>query len=257
MNRIKETMAEKHVFALYIESLSLLLKNSALHAKFTLVDEQLFHRVITVLRLQVEDTCILFDQITHVTCIFIGFTGKKQLHFKIVTRQANKIYTPEIIFLLPVLKRDDYEGALYSLTELGVNTIQLVFTQKTGQHWDAVRDGERARRIMIAAAEQSKNFAFPELKAPISFERVVHEYSSAEKKIFFDPQGEQCFSVMEALHKKRPKEVLLLIGPEGDLTAQEKKVVEEKGFIFCALTPTIIRAVQAAAFGAGFVRSIV
>ena len=173
------------------------------------------------------------------------------------SKQLTTALRPTVTFLLPLLKRDDFEGALYSLAEIGVNSIQLVATHKTHTSWSDERDGERARRILIAAAEQSKNYAMPELKAPVALDKALQAMNMTDStKIFFDPLGESFFAVMSALHGNQPDHIVLLIGPEGDLTAQEKEMVHQKGFIFCALTPTIVRAVQAAALGAGLVRSL-
>lgn len=256
MNRPETSHTEKHEFALFVETLSLLIANIKIGTEFTISDEKLFHRMGTVLRLKVGDVCILFDQTLQVACAVHAFTGKKHIHFVLHKKTLNVQQHPHITFLLPMLKRDDYESALYALAELGVNRIQLVYTQKTSQQWAGQRDIDRAERILIAAAEQSKNFAYPELQSPISLDRALHEHGSTEKRIFFDAAGTSFFSVMKILHENKPQRIVLLIGPEGDLSAEEKKMVEEKGFIFCALTPTIVRAVQAAALGAGFVRSL-
>ncbi len=47
-----------------------------------------------------------------------------------------------------------------------------------------------------------------------------------------------------------------MIGPEADLTATEKKQLKDLGVAFCALTPTILRACQAAALSGAIFRSI-
>ncbi len=256
MNRTATPHTEKHEFALFIEALSLLVAQIKMGAEFTILDEKLFHRLATVLRLKAGDTCILFDQTLHVTCVVKAFVGKKNISFVLHKKSLNVQQQPYITFLLPVLKRDDYESALYALAELGVNRIQLVYTQKTPQQWAGQRDVDRAERILVAAAEQSKNFAYPELQPPMPLDRALEEYESIEKRIFFDAAGASFFSVMKILHENKPQRIVLLIGPEGDLSAEEKKMVEEKGFVFCALTPTVVRSVQAAALGAGFVRSL-
>ena len=85
---------------------------------------------------------------------------------------------------------------------------------------------------------------------------ALEKYNSYSSKLFFDPQGAHFFDIMQRLHSDQPKEVLLLVGPEGDLTSQEKEVVRANNFIFCALTPTIIRAVQATGLAVGFIRSL-
>jgi len=247
---------EKHEFALSVELLSLLIQKKGSGDSVIFSDDKLFHRIVTVLRLRIGDTCVFFDREIFITATIIAFVGKKQVHITIQSVQSTTALHPKITFLLPLLKRDDLESALYSLAEVGVNTIQLVSTQKTGNQWSRDRDNERIQRIIIAAAEQSKNFAYPHVKAPISLQAALKEYSDAAAKIFFDPKGRKFFDVMQTLHSAQPEHVLLLVGPEGDLNLEEKKMVQTNNFIFCALTPTIMRATQAAAFAAGFVRSL-
>lgn len=256
MNRTAEAHIEKHEFALFVESLSSLVRKIAPGQEFIITDEKLFHRIMTVLRLRIGDSCIVFDGTIQVEGTISAWSGKKQIHIIMQSQQVTTALRPHITFLLPLLKRDDYEGALYSLAEIGVNTIQLVSTKKTHSSWSDQRDGDRARRILISAAEQSKNYAIPILNSPIPLESALQAMNNASAKIFFDPEGNTFFSVMSTLHGNQPENIVLLIGPEGDLSAEEKKMVLTKGFIFCALTPTIVRAVQAAALGAGLVRSL-
>lgn len=246
---------EKHEFALFVESLSLLVNQKHATDNVILSDEKVVHRITHVLRLKVGDQCVLFDRHLHVSVIIEAFIGKKSISVAVQSIQKTTTFQPTITFLLPMLKRDDYESALYALAEVGVNAIQLVFTKKTVHQWAAKRDGERAERILIAAAEQSKNFAYPEIKEPISLEVALQKYSTADVKIFFDPEGKKLFDVMCAIRDTKKSNIVLLVGPEGDLSLEEKKQVQMNNFISCALTPTIMRAMQAASLGAGFVRA--
>ena len=252
------THKEKHEFALYIESLSLLVQKKGPGSVLVFSDEKLFHRMATVLRLCIDDSIVFFDREIFVKATITAFVSKKQIHVTIQSIQSTTVFHPEITFLLPVLKRDDLETALYALVEVGVNAIQLVFTRKTGNQWSGSRNSERIQRIIIAAAEQSKNFAYPQVKAPIPLEVALKDYSGAQytKKLFFDPAGKKFFDVIQTLHGDKPERVVLFVGPEGDLSLEEKKMVQAHNFIFCALTPTIMRAAQAAALAAGFVRSL-
>ena len=128
--KVQAIEKEKHEFALCVESLSLLIQGKSAGDVLIFTDEKLIHRIINVLRLKVEDTCILFDRHIQACAIIVG-AGKKQISVRISSMQPTSALEPAITFLLPVLKRDDYESALYALAEVGVNTIQLVFTQKT------------------------------------------------------------------------------------------------------------------------------
>jgi 16S rRNA (uracil1498-N3)-methyltransferase len=256
MNSKAVESKEKHEFALFVESLSLLIQGKKTGDSVVFSDEKTIHRIKNVLRLDIQDQCIIFDRHTQILAEIMAFTGKKHISITIQSIQKTVILQPTIIFLLPLLKRDDYESALYALTEIGINTIQLVFTQKTSHQWAGKRDIERAERILIAAAEQSKNFAYPHIKEPISLETALQKYGIADVKLFFDPAGKHLFDVMCNVRETKVSEIVLLVGPEGDLSLEEKKLVQKDKFIFCALTPTIMRAVQAATLGAGLVRSI-
>jgi 16S rRNA (uracil1498-N3)-methyltransferase len=204
--------------------------------------------------LNIDDLCIFFDKQSKIAGT-IATADKKRVVIVIQSQEKITPLKPTIIFLLPLLKRDDYETALYALTEIGVNIIQPIFTQKTAHQWNR-RDNDRAERILIGAAEQSKNFAYPELADPILLDTALQKYAAAPIKIFFDPLGKPFFEVAQIVHSKNISQLLLLIGPEGDLNAEEKKITHTHGFIFCALTPTIMRATQAASLGAGFIRSL-
>jgi len=252
----KAVHKDTHEFALFIDSLSLLIQGKSSESELTFSDEKLVHRMMNVLRLTMHDSCLFFDREVEVCAIIARFIGKKQVAIIIRSIKKTTSFQPVVTFLLPLLKRDDYESALYGLTEVGVNTIQLVFTHKSVHQWSGERDNERARRILISAAEQSKNFAYPELKEPISLEQAVKKYSTVGVKMFFDPEGQDFFEVMQMAHNAKATDIVLLVGPEADLNGEEKRMIRQNGFVFCALTPTIMRAFQAAALGAGFVRSL-
>jgi len=255
MSEIAAVNKEKHEFALYVESLSSLIQHKEIGNLIPIVDEKLFHRIVTVLRLRIGDELTFFDQKRYITGKIESFTGKKQINVTIASIKQTVILQPHITFLLPLLKRDDFEAALYALAEVGINTIQLISTQKTGTQW-ADRDQERAQRILIAAAEQSKHFAYPELRAPISLGTALEHSRLDATKIFFDYQGKLFLEVIQSICAPKPGDIVLLVGPEGDLTLEEKKMVLAKNFIFCALTPTIMRAMQATALAAGLMRSL-
>ena len=149
--------------------------------------EKLHQSLVRVLRLRSGDAVILFDRICHVRFILQEQQGKMRIRGVMHTKKANAILHPSITFLLPLLKRDDCSAALYSLTEIGVNEVRLVTTQKVQRAWGGQAELTRLQRVMVAS---------------------------------------------------------------------EKKIIKNAGFIFCALTPTILRATQATAVGDGVARSI-
>ncbi|OQA33400.1 MAG: Ribosomal RNA small subunit methyltransferase E [Candidatus Dependentiae bacterium ADurb.Bin331] len=152
------------------------------------------------------------------------------------------------------MKREALEHTLYNLVEIGVNEIQLVFTQKTHRNWAGHKEFERMRKIMIAAAEQSKQFSLPHIYEPIQLQEYLHQKKQSAPLIFFDTNGISLAQWFTS-HSKI-ESVSLLIGPEGDLTPSEKNAVRAIGAQIVSLTPTILRAQQAITLGAGAIRSL-
>ena len=247
----------KHEFALYINSLSSLMASVPVGGDLCITSEEIYHRIVNVLRLPMGDELILFNRAMNIRCILRTFRGKKEIDVQVLAKEHNPVSTPKITMIIPLLKREMLDDAVYSAVETGVNSIQLVATQKAQRRWGGDKELSRLQRVMIAAAEQSKHFAFPELLAPIPFDVLLDTVrTSAGPKLFFDPNGKPLLSVLYDIQKQLPQELSLMVGPEGDLTPDEKNQLQDTGFTFCKLTPTILRAQQAVAISSGLFRSI-
>ena len=234
----------KHKFAFYVPDIST--------GTVELTNESLCHRMAQVIRLGVGDECMLFNREVH-TQVTITKIDKKTITVDIGKLIPNQTFNPPIHFFLPLLKRESLEAAVYGLTELGATEIHLTVTQKSLQNISE-KQLQRLEKIIIAAAEQSKNFSFPLLKAPISFTDAIKQLPN--KMVFFDPEGEPIERVLKQLDKNNDEPIGLWIGPEGDLTSQEKELLKEHNVKFSRLTPTVLRSFQAVLVGVGIIRSL-
>lgn len=247
-------MSSKHEFALYVPFLRE--KVTTINKNLVIDDQQLSMRISSVLRLQPKEQLVLFDEIIHAQCELIE-ASKKAVTFKVLEKGNNAPLKPKITFALPLLKRDDFETALYSLVELGAQAVQFITTEKVQRSLYGEKEYERCKRIMISAAEQSKNFAIPELFLPISLPEYVAKISPMNiPKIYFDVEGESVLTLAQELYAQKPQELILMVGPEGDLTSDEKELVRSGNFTFCTLTPTVLRSVSAVELGLGIFRSV-
>lgn len=226
----------KHLFAVFVPHLDA-------------PPDELYHRLHTVLRLKPGEQVILFDQAEHAQATIDRY-GKKMVHLTVGKKFPSMILTPEVHWFLPLLKRDAFEHSLYTLAELGATSITPVVTTKSRQKWGTDKEQVRAHTIMIAAAEQAKQFKIPELRPTIP----LSEISAIGDALFFDPEGKPLGEVVHALSKTTA--LSLMAGPEGDLTADEKNFLRDQGYLFCALTPTVLRASQAVTVGLGCIRSL-
>jgi len=245
----------KHQFAIYYQQTALLASSHKIEDLLSIDDHQLYHRIVNILRLSSGESYILFDQTYNMHVQLVSTHKKNGLTSRIISIHQNRKIEPHITFLLPLLKREPFEDALYSLTELGTSTIIPIITKKTHRSWMQSRDQSRLERIIHAASEQSKNFSYPSLETAQPLEHIIPQLS-APNRVFFDPHGQPLLPVIQEI-KKKPCPIVLMVGPEADLLAEEKRLLQEHDFLFCSLTQTILRAQQAAAISLGIFRSLI
>jgi 16S rRNA (uracil1498-N3)-methyltransferase len=243
---------KEHEFALHIQDLAEQLNRNA--DELRIDDSSLVHRISHVLRLQKDDTLVLFDASVHVRAT-VQAIEKKAVTCSVQNLHNNKIISPLITVWLPMLKREAFEQAIYTLAELGVARINIMSTAKEQRHWHGQKEMQRVKSIMIAAAEQSKHFAMPVIVEPLTIEELCAQ-DNADVRIFFDAEGEALFETAQEVSLKQHNTFTLIVGPEGDLTDAEKFLLQKHACRFVRLTPTILRAQQAVAVGVGAVRSL-
>ncbi len=236
-----------HEFAFYYAGLSKILFQDI---DIALVCDDLFHRFKHVVRMQQDDTCIIFNQKERVTFMFAKLEGKNKILGTWQNRQQNEKLTPEITFILPMLKIDALSDAIYSCAEVGITNIQLVTTHKTQTPYSE-KLFDKLQRVVVAAAEQSKMYAFPTILPPVKLAELLAN-DAPGLKYHFDVTG-----VAFAFWYKpvqAGQHYYLLVGPEGDLTDDEKALVKKAGFQSCLLTSTVLRSVRSISLVSGLFR---
>lgn len=235
----------KHLFALHLPA-----GNQIRGSEIVLIDEAFVRRIQKIVRLSVGDSCILFTR-THHTQATVVRSEKKKVIFSLEQVSENVHFKPFITYLLPLLKRDALETALQSLTEAGVQDIELIETSKIHRKWGSQKELDRLQRIIVAAAEQSKNFSYAVLRDPISLPEALKKDSVSG--FYGDPSGKPLHAYENALSQSQ---LFLSTGPEGDFTPEEKQLLQQHSFRPVSLTPTILRAETAALVLASFFRSL-
>jgi len=213
----------------------------------------LLHRLTKVLRAELHDQFIFFDRAHH-GLVQIVQVSKKDMTVRILNFQVNAQSPGHLTFLLPLLKKEALEEAVYSLSEIGVSTIQLVITQKSRQKLLHEKEFERLQNIVIAAAEQSKNYIYPDLLAPKKLSDLLLTLDQSDHKIVFDVAGKSFFDLRKNV--LTASKLSVLVGPEGGFTDTELGEVNAASFQSCRLTATTLRAVQAVAVGAALFKII-
>jgi 16S rRNA (uracil1498-N3)-methyltransferase len=199
---------------------------------------------------------VLFDRAVQAKCVITNVSKKTCTVLVQGVVQTHQL-KPAITVLLPFLKREALEDALYSCVELGATDIQLIYTKKVHRADCDEKQMQRLQAIVVAAAEQSKNFAFPVLKAPVALPHALSALSDNSVRLFFHGNGASFNQMVDLLRANTPQNIALMVGPEGDCTDEEIILLQGHQFKSFCLTPTVLRSRQALAVGLGAVRSIV
>ena len=253
----KKKKNEKHEFAFFTSEVAHLIQSEQ---EYRLKDIDLNRRLLSIVRVHPGEKIILFDTMNAIVCTVISY-NKKETTIITGKRTTHMALKPEIIWLLPLLEREAFEDSLEALMVMGATTIIPLITQKSRKVWgvgsSAEKEHDRARRLMIAAAEQSKQFMLPVIQKTVDITIALNNTKNHTTKIFFDTTGKPAFEILEFIRNNKPQSIIALVGPEGDLTTAEKKLVQQHNFEFCKLTPTILRARTAVELGIGLLRSCI
>ena len=246
-NKKKKSQENKHEFAFYCHGLSGYTDEPG---DITITSDEMYHRFKHVVRIKPGDSVVLFDKEHHVSFLFLRCQGKDKVVGIWKDKQINKQIIPMITFVLPLLKIDALSDAVYSLTEVGITQIQLVSTEKT-QTPCTPKLLEKLERVAIAAAEQSKDYSYPTILPPVELIDWLAEKRDG-KKFHFDVTGVPFSSWYSPIDSQ--ENYYLLVGPEGDLTDNEKQLTKQAGFVACLLTETVLRSVRAISLVSGLFR---
>jgi RsmE family RNA methyltransferase len=239
--------ASKHRFAFFTSLEALKKVKKPLF--FSIEDPDLIQRIVSVLRMKSGDFATLFDQDQSADIILESVT-KKSVTYSVESIYKTEHKGPEIICFLPLLKREALESAITRLSILGVRKIQLLVSEKSRQSLIA-KEFLRLQKIIIAAAEQSKNFAMPELIAPCRLEDCWIDQTP--HLFLFDQYGT---SSKEIIMQKYMHPITIAFGPEGDFTDDEKKLFLKNNYKLLVLTDSVLRTIDAILLGIGLFKLI-
>lgn len=204
------------------------------------------HHLAKVLRMRVNDECIVFDGLGSEAQYRIVAINKKVIELiKISDRENALESTVNIHLCQAIAKGDKMDWIIQKSVELGVTEITPMFTERSDVRLDAARLEKKVahwQSIIVSACQQSGRAVLPKLSFPgISFSELLVQDGLAEKRILFSPKADISLrSVSEE------KNYLIAIGPEGGFSDQEVQSALRSGFLDFSLGKRILRTETAA-----------
>lgn len=202
------------------------------------------HYLARVMRVAEGDAVVLCDDLTGEWVARVAAADKRSVALiaEILLRPREAV--PDFTLCAALLKKDRFDLVLEKACELGVRTIQPVLTRR------CVADKlnlERARSILVEAAEQCARTALPELLAPVKLDALLKGWPEDRALFFADENGGEnavrAFAQSESPRRRGPQEgasqeargprlrgdsgapAALLTGPEGGFDEAERAAI--------------------------------
>jgi len=191
-----------------------------------------------VLRLGAGAELLLFDGETGEWLARIAEAAKKRMSLSIARKTREPEIIPDLWLAFAPVKRARTDWLVEKATELGAARLVPVMTQRTVA--ERVRL-DRLESIAIEAAEQCGRTRVPQILAPMPLRRLVEELDPARHFYFADENGGE---PLTSAYEEGP--AVILVGPEGGFTEEERAFVRASGASAISLGPRILRAETAA-----------
>lgn len=212
------------------------------------LSDELANHLTRVLRLRVGDSLQLFNDTDREFVAQLVMIERKCTRVRVGQELPILPESPLRLTLAQGLCRGEkMDLVLQKATELGVQAVQPLITERTEVKLDAEREARRMghwRQVLISACEQSGRARLPALEAPIALagwlaahRAITDSHQPPESvRLMLDPEGEH------SLRDLPPATMATLaVGPEGGFSEHERSLLQRAGFIPLRLGPRVLR----------------
>ena len=210
--------------------------------KSNILDGDEFYHCVKSLRKKVGDTIYTTDgkgnlfktKIEKIEKSFCNLEEKE----KVKSLSQKKINNVSIC-LIKSQSRIDW--MVEKLTEIGVNEITFILSQNCERK---KLNYDRLNKKIISAAKQCNSLFLPKINEIRSLDKFLDDTKNIDNKYFADLESKNNLKTYgDNLNS------IMLIGPEGDFTREEKEKIKKYGFKSTTLGNQILRSETAAVIG--------
>ncbi len=151
---------------------------------------------------------------------------------------------PRVVLVQALAKGDRDELAVQAATELGVDEILPWQASRSVSRWDAAKAAKgRARwaTIVREAAKQAHRAWVPEVGELVTTKQLTQRFAQGGASVFvLEPTGDERLTAI-ALDPADPRDVVLVVGPEGGIAPEELQALADAGARLVRLGDTVLR----------------
>ena len=212
----------------------------------------------TVKRLEVGEPVLVGDGAGHVVeGTVAAVVGKDRLDVRVTSYDEHPAPSPRVVVVQALAKGERGELAVELLTEVGVDVIVPWSASRSIAQWrgDKVDRGlERWRSTAREAAKQSRRPWVPDVRDLASTSAVVSLVREAVAGRGTAVVLHEAATLrMASLRVPHEGDVVLVVGPEGGITDDERNAFESAGALCARLGPGVLRTSTAGTVAAAVI----
>jgi len=200
------------------------------------------HYLKDVMRLKAGDKLSIFNTQGEWNAVIESYE-KNETKIKIMEKVKDKSNERNIWLAFSTIKQNPLNFLIQKGTELGVQKFIPILSERT-----VVREIniERVKKIIVEASEQSNRISIPEINKPELLKNFLSQFPKNGSLIFCDINSNEN-SLKNILEKNIEGPTCILIGPEGDFSENERKMIIDLNQTHSiSLTKNILKAETAA-----------
>jgi len=219
------------------------------------LDEDTSRHIVQVLRMKKGEKVNLTDGQGNLVTGEIVDDHKKHCHVKTIDWRFTERDSRKITIGISLLKNfNRFEWFLEKATELGIHEIIPLICERTEKQ--KFRE-DRIQNILVSAMLQSQQCWLPVVHKPVDYELIFRqqEIIHASQKFIAHCIPDQKRNLADLVNETLPSQIIL-IGPEGDFTAEEVRLAVHNHFDAVSLGETRLRAETAGVVAAAIIKII-
>jgi 16S rRNA (uracil1498-N3)-methyltransferase len=214
------------------------------------------HHLVSVNRAKDGDTVVVFDGKGNEWICELAAADRKSARLKVRFAQKARPLPWRITLGQALPLGGAMDSIVRKATEIGVSAIVPLESERTQVHLDGDRSDKKIGKWQTAALEAAKQCGNPWLPeiAPVSPASAFMESAKGyDLKLIasLQPGAKSLKAVLGQFRSAKgsaPKNVLWLVGPEGDFTPAEMSRSKAAGFEAITLGPLVLRCETAAVY---------
>jgi len=199
----------------------------------------------TVKRIGVGEQVLLADGGGHRAETIVEGVGPGELHLRVKAIALEPQPDSRFVLVQALAKGDRDEQAIEAATELGVDEVVPWQAARSVVIWRGERSARSLRKwesIVLAAAKQSRRTRVPVVSVPANQQAVIQRISEAALALVLHEDAERALAGLEL---PSSGDVVLIVGPEGGISADELSAFVAAGAVMVRLGSNVLRSSSA------------